>query len=35
VRELAAEVERLVLAEIEDMSEDDAEQMVSRISGQA
>ena len=35
VRELAAEVERLVLAEIEDMSEDDAERMGSRISSEA
>jgi acyl carrier protein len=35
VRELAQEVERLVLAEIDEMSEDDAEQLVSRISSQA
>jgi hypothetical protein len=35
IRELADEIERLVLAEIEAMSEDEAEQHLSRISRQA
>jgi len=35
VRELAAEIERLVLAEIEEMSEDEAEQLVGRSPRQA
>jgi amino acid adenylation domain-containing protein len=34
VRQLAGEIERLVLAEIEEMSEDDATQLVSRSSRQ-
>lgn len=35
VRELASEIERLVLEEIEEMSEDEAEQLVSRSARQA